>query len=157
MMMTSAYQRLRDLGLELPAVLPPGGHYVPARLAGDMLYLAGQGPPRADGGWHAGKVGLDVTVDEARAHAHIVALQVLATVHAAVGDLDRVEAIKVFGMVNAVPDFTQHPEVINAFSDLLVAVLGERGHHARSAIGVGSLPNGMTVEIETIFRVVTTD
>ncbi|KQS61199.1 hypothetical protein ASG39_16645 [Rhizobium sp. Leaf371] len=149
----SCYRRLEELGLVLPAPLAPGGNYVPAKRAGDMLYLAGQGAARAGGGWHTGKVGRDVSLEEARSHARLVALQVLSTVQHAVGDLDAVEVIKVFGMVNAVPDFTEHPFVINGFSDLLIEVMGEDGRHARSAIGMGSLPNGMTVEIETILRI----
>jgi enamine deaminase RidA (YjgF/YER057c/UK114 family) len=151
----SAYRRLERLGLILPPPLAPGGNYVPAKRAGNLLYLAGQGAARASGGWHVGKVGSDVTVDAARGHARLVALQVLSTVHHAIGDLDSVELVKVFGMVNAVPDFTEHPAVINGFSDLIIEVLGESGRHARSAIGMGSLPNGMTVEIETIFHILT--
>ena len=129
----SAYRRLEKLGLILPPPLAPGGNYVPAEKAGDLVFLAGQGA--------------------ARGHARLVALQVLSTVHHAIGDLDRVELVKVFGMVNAVPDFAEHPAVINGFSDLIIEVLGESGRHARSAIGMGSLPNGMTVEIETIFHI----
>lgn len=149
----SVYRRLEELGLVLPPPLAPGGNYVPAKKAGDMLYLAGQGAARLDGGWHTGKVGSDVSIEDARGHARIVALQVLSTVQHAVGDLDAVEVIKVYGMVDAMPDFTEHPFVINGFSDLLIEVMGDNGRHARSAIGMGSLSNGMTVEIETIFRI----
>jgi enamine deaminase RidA (YjgF/YER057c/UK114 family) len=95
-----------------------------------------------------------VTVEQAYEHAKIVGLGLLAAAKAAAGSLDKVEVIKLLAMVNAVPEFTDQPKVINGCSDLLVAVLGERGRHARSAIGMGSLPNNMTVEIEAVMRVV---
>jgi enamine deaminase RidA (YjgF/YER057c/UK114 family) len=148
-----AYQRLRELGLTLPKTPRPAGTYVPAKMCGDLLYLAGQGPSRPDGTWHTGKVGKDVTWEEAYEHARIVGLQLLGVVDEVVGDLNRVEVIKVLGMVNAVPEFADHPKVINGCSDVFVEVLGEAGRHARSAVGMGSLPNGITVEVEAILRV----
>jgi enamine deaminase RidA (YjgF/YER057c/UK114 family) len=150
----SAEDKLRELGLALPALPPPGGNYVPFRRDGHVIYLSGQGPRKPDGTVHVGKVGRDVTVEDAYEHAKLVGLGLLAAAKLAAGDLDRVEVLKLLGMVNAVPDFTQQPKVINGCSDLLVAVLGERGRHARSAVGMGSLPNGMTVEIEAVMRVV---
>ncbi|GLK78474.1 RidA family protein [Methylopila turkensis] len=149
----SAEDRLNELGLELPATYTPVATYVPAKRVGDLLFLSGQGPRLADGSHHVGKVGAEVTVAEAYEHAKLVGLGLLAAIKAAAGDLDKVEIVKLLGMVNATPDFTQQPEVINGCSDLLVAVLGERGRHARSAVGMGSLPNGMTVEIEAIVRI----
>lgn len=148
-----AYARLKELGLTLPKTPRPAGTYIPAKMAGDLLYLAGQGPRRPDGSWCIGKVGGNVSIEQAYEHARIVGLQLLGIVHETVGDLNRVEVIKVLGMVNAVPDFADHPKVINGCSDLLIAVLGDVGRHARSAVGMGSLPNGMTVEVEVILRV----
>ena len=127
---------------------------VPDRLDGATIYISGQGPRKADGSFHAGKVGADVSVEEAKEHARLTGLSLLAVAKVAAGELSRVEVLKVFGMVNATPEFADQPKVINGCSDLLVEVLGERGRHARSAIGMGSLPNGMTVEIEAVMRIV---
>ena len=148
-----AYERLKERGLVLPKTPAPRGNYIPAKVCGDLLYLAGQGPSRPDGSWYVGTVGKDVTIEEAYGHARIVGLQLLGIIHDTIGDLNRVEAIKMLGMVNAVPEFGDHPKVINGCSDLLVEILGENGRHARSAVGMGSLPNGMTVEVEIILRI----
>jgi enamine deaminase RidA (YjgF/YER057c/UK114 family) len=145
--------KLAQLGLILPEVPKPAGSYLPYKLSGDTLYLAGQGPMRADGSFATGKVGRDVTVDEAYEHAKLVGLGLLAAAKAAAGELSRIEVIKVLGMVNAVPEFTEQPKVINGCSDLFIAVLGERGRHARSAVGMGSLPLSITVEIEAVMRI----
>jgi len=150
----SAEDKLRELGLALPTVPTPVANYVPFRRAGDMVYLSGQGPRKADGSYHTGKVGRDVTWEEAYEHAKITALGLLAAAKTAAGGLDEVEIVKVLGMVNGVPEFADQPKVINGCSDLFVAVLGERGRHARSAVGMGSLPNNMTVEIEAVIRVI---
>jgi enamine deaminase RidA (YjgF/YER057c/UK114 family) len=132
----------------------PIATYVSFKRDGNTIYCSGQGPRKPDGGYHTGKVGKDVTVEQAYEHAKIVGLGLLAAAKAAAGSLDKVEVIKLLAMVNAVPEFTDQPKVINGCSDLLVAVLGERGRHARSAVGMGSLPNNMTVEIEAVMRVV---
>jgi enamine deaminase RidA (YjgF/YER057c/UK114 family) len=150
----SAEQKLAELGLTLPALPKPIGNYVPFKRAGDIIYLSGQGPRRPDGGPITGKVGRDVTVEDAYEHAKLIGLGLLAAAKLAAGDLDKVEVLKVLGMVNAVPEFKDQPKVINGCSDLFVAVLGERGRHARSAVGMGSLPNQITVEIEAVMRVV---
>jgi enamine deaminase RidA (YjgF/YER057c/UK114 family) len=150
----TAEERLKELGLALPKVPTPIGNYVPFRRDGPVIYLSGQGPRKTDGTMHVGKVGLDVTVEQADEHAKLVGLGLLAAAKLAAGDLDRVEVLKVLGMVNALPDFGEQPRVINGCSDLFVAVLGERGKHARSAVGMGSLPNRITVEIEAVMRVV---
>jgi enamine deaminase RidA (YjgF/YER057c/UK114 family) len=150
----TAEDRLKALGLTLPKPPTPMANYVPFRRDGHVIYLSGQGPRRPDGTMHVGKVGLDVTVAEAYEHARLVGLGLLAVAKLAAGDLDKVEVLKVLGMVNAVPDFGEQPKVINGCSDLFVAVLGERGKHARSAVGMGSLPNRITVEIEAVMRVV---
>jgi enamine deaminase RidA (YjgF/YER057c/UK114 family) len=150
----TAEDRLKELGLTLPKPPMPIANYVPFRRDGHVIYLSGQGPRRPDGTMHVGKVGLDVTVAEAYEHARLVGLGLLAVAKLAAGDLDRIEVLKVLGMVNAVPDFGEQPQVINGCSDLFVAALGERGKHARSAVGMGSLPNRITVEIEAVMRVV---
>jgi enamine deaminase RidA (YjgF/YER057c/UK114 family) len=150
----SAEEKLAQLGLTLPPVTTPVANYVPFRRDGHVIYLSGQGPRRPDGTFITGKVGRDVKVEEAYEHAKLVGLSLLAVAKQAAGNLDKVEVLKLLGMVNAVPEFGDQPKVINGCSDLLVAVLGERGRHARSAVGTGSLPNGMTVEIEAIMRVV---
>ena len=148
-----AEANLKKLGLTLPAIPEPMGNYVRHKIAGDMLYLAGQGPRKPGGGWHTGKVGGDVTVAQAYEHAKLVGLSLLSVAKAAAGSLDKVEVIKVLGMVNGVPEFGSHPQVINGCSDLFVNVLGDAGRHARSAVGMGSLPENITVEIECIMRI----
>ena len=147
-------EKLKSLGLVLPTVPKPVANYVPFKLDGKTIYLSGQGPRKPDGSYHVGKVGGTVTWEEAYKHARITGLGLLAAAKAAAGELSRVEVVKLFGMVNGVPDFADQPKVINGCSDLFVEILGDRGRHARSAIGMGSLPNGMTVEIECIMRLV---
>jgi enamine deaminase RidA (YjgF/YER057c/UK114 family) len=145
--------KLESMGLVLPEMRKPLANYVPYKISGDTLYLAGQGPRRVDGSHITGKVGRDVTAEEAYEHARLTGLGLLAAAKAAAGELSRIEVLKVLGMVNAVPEFMHHPEVINGCSDLFVAVLGERGRHARSAVGMGSLPMSITVEIEAVMRI----
>ena len=150
----SAEMRLKELGIVLPESAVPTGNYLPFRLHENTLYLAGQGPRAVDGSLRTGIVGADVTLDEARHDARLVGLGLLATARVALGSLDRIDyAVKLLGMVNAVPGFGQQPEIINGCSDLFVEVFGEAGRHARSAVGMGSLPRGITVEIEAIFAV----
>ena len=142
-------QRLQELGIELPPVPEPAGNYVHAVRTGNLLYLAGKGP-----GAVSGKVGGDIPTDEAYRHARETGLVLIAVMRQELGDLDRVNRIvKVLGMVNAVPEFGQQPAVINGCSDLFVEVFGEKGRHARSAVGMGSLPGGIPVEIEVIVEV----
>ena len=145
--------KLKELGLELPKLKTPVATYVPFKRDGDIAYLSGQGPANLDGSYPNGKVGADIDLETAYQHARVTGLGLLAAAKAAAGSLDKVEILKVFGMVNAVPDFTDQPKVINGCSDLFVEVLGERGRHARSAVGMGSLPNGMTVEIEAVIKI----
>lgn len=152
--MTTAEERLKTLGLSLPEVLSPVANYVPSRTAGNLLYVSGQGPRLEDGSYRVGRLGFDTTVEEGYEAAKLTGLHVLAVAKHALGDLSRIEAvIKLFGMVNAEPNFADQPKVINGCSDLLVDVLGEAGRHARSAVGMGSLPNRMVVEIEAIFLI----
>lgn len=147
-------QRLEQLGLKLPPVATPIANFVMWRQAGSLLYLSGQGPRKPDGSVVVGRLGLNHSVEEGYKDARQVGLQILATIRQAVGSLDRVEAvIKLLGMVNAEPSFGDHPKVINGCSDLLVEVLGDAGKHARSAVGMGSLPGGMSVEIEAIIQI----
>jgi enamine deaminase RidA (YjgF/YER057c/UK114 family) len=145
--------KLEAMGLTLPEIPMPMANYVSFKRDGRTLYLSGQGPRRSDGSMATGKVGRDVSTEEAYEHAKLVGLGLLAAAKAAAGELSKVEVLKVLGMVNAVPEFTDQPKVINGCSDLFVAVLGERGRHARSAVGMGSLPLQITVEIEAIMLV----
>lgn len=139
--------RLKDRGIVLPAPPPPAGNYVGAVVAGNLAFVAGHGPRRADGGYVMGKVPSEVRVEAAR----LVGLNLLSSLQAALGTLDRVERfVKVLGMVNAAPDFDAHPTVIDGFSNLMVEVFGEPGRCARSAVGMGSLPFGIPVEIEAV-------
>jgi len=147
-------ERLRQLGIALPRVPEPAGNYVSAVRTGNLLFLAGKGARRPDGSIAVGKVGRDVTTEDAYQHARAIGLTLIAVMKDALGDLDRVKrVVKVLGMVNAVPEFPDHPKVINGCSDVLVEVFGDRGRHARSAVGMGSLPNQTTVEIEAIVEV----
>ena len=147
-------EKLALLGLLLPLAPVPVANYVPYRWAGSLLYLSGQGPKRADGTYRQGRLGRDTTIEQAYQDARLTGFNLLAVAKAALGELSRIEAvIKLLGMVNAEPEFSDHPKVINGCSDLFVEVLGEDGRHARSAVGMGSLPNGMTVEIEAILLV----
>ncbi|MFL5604482.1 MAG: RidA family protein [Gemmatimonadaceae bacterium] len=144
--------RLRALGLTLPTPSPPVANYVNAVRTGNLLYLAGHS--ECGDKFMTGKVGRDVTVDSAYASARHTALCLLSTLKAELGDLRKVRrVVRVFGMVNATPDFADHPRVINGCSDLLVQVFGERGRHARSAVGMASLPANIPVEIEMVVEV----
>jgi enamine deaminase RidA (YjgF/YER057c/UK114 family) len=150
----SPEEKLKSLGLVLPKAPTPVGNYVPFKIDGRTIYLSGQGPRRPDGTLVTGRVGEDVSLEQAYECARLVGLGLLAAAKLAAGDLGKVETLKMFGMVNAVPGFTDQPKVINGCSDLFVEVLGERGRHARSAVGMGSLPMNMPVEIEVIMRIV---
>ena len=151
----SAEKKLKELSLDLGAVSAPVANYVNAVRTGNLLYLAGKGPrPGQDGRRPKGKVGRDYTVEEAYQHARTVGLDLLAVMRQELGSLDKVKrVVKVLGMVNASPEFEDHPQVINGCSDLFVQVLGDKGKHARSAVGMGSLPMGIPVEIEVIVEV----
>jgi enamine deaminase RidA (YjgF/YER057c/UK114 family) len=152
--MSRAVERLRELGFELPPVPPAVGNYVPAIRVGDLVFVSGHGPFENGQLLRRGKVGAAVTVEEGRAAAEIVMLNALASLQAEVGDLDRVtRVVKLLGMVASDPSFTEQPRVIDAASDLLVAVFGERGRHARSAVGMVVLPFDIPVEIEMIVQV----
>jgi enamine deaminase RidA (YjgF/YER057c/UK114 family) len=146
----SAEKKLKELGIQLGPVTPPVANYVNAVRTGNLLFLAGKGPA----GGITGIVGKDVTVEQAYGHARTVGLNLMAVMRDELGSLDRVKRIvRVLGMVNAVPGFGEQPKVINGCSDLFVEVFGDRGRHARSAVGMGSLPNNIPVEIEVIVEV----
>lgn len=138
-------EKIKQLGLSIPEVSHPIANYVKWKQVGNLLYLAGSGPKIY------GKVGADLSVEQGYEAARATGLEIIAVLKAATGDLSRIKQfVKVLGMVNATPEFTAQPAVINGFSDLMVEVFGEKGKHARSAVGVGSLPNNMAVEIEVI-------
>jgi enamine deaminase RidA (YjgF/YER057c/UK114 family) len=150
----SATERLNALGLILPPPPAPIGNYVPYRLGGGLLFLSGFGPRKHDGGIVTGKVGATVSIEEGYEAAKLCGLNLLTNIQTALGSLDRVDTIlKVLGMVNAVPDFGQHPRVIDGCTDLFVAVFGENGRPARSAVGMGSLPRDISVEVEAVVLV----
>ena len=149
-----AEARLQELKLTLPPAPKPVATYLTAVRDGHLLYLSGHGPLREDGTLHVGKLGAGLGVEEGREAARQTGLALLATVRANLGSLDRVvRVVKALGLVNSAPDFTDHPKVINGFSDLMVEVFGDAGKAARSAFGVAALPAGMAVEIEAIFEV----
>jgi enamine deaminase RidA (YjgF/YER057c/UK114 family) len=150
----SAEARLKERGIVLPDVPSPAGNYVPWVLYNGVLYLSGQGPLLDSGGFASGTVGSDFTVDEAYKHARRTGLLLLAVTRQALGSLDRVERVlNVLGMVNAVPGFTDQPQVINGCSDLFVEVFGDAGRHARAAVGMRSLPLNIPVEITAMLAV----
>jgi enamine deaminase RidA (YjgF/YER057c/UK114 family) len=150
----SAEARLKELGIVLPSLGTPVANYLPYRLAGNILYLAGQGPRDESGKQLTGKLGKDISVEEGYRRARLVGLGLLAAMRDALGSLDRVDYIvKLLGMVNAVPEFNDSPKVINGCSDLFVEVFGDAGRHARSAVGNVMLPNQISVEIEGIVAV----
>lgn len=145
--------KLAELGSVLPLVSPPIGSYADTVTVGDLIYVSGKGPKRADGTFSKGRLGAEVSITQGYQDALQAGLSVLATLESVLGDLDRVrQIVKLTGFVNAVPEFQQHPAIINGCSDLFVDVFGDRGKHARSAVGVSSLPFGMTVEIEVIVQ-----
>ena len=148
-------ERLKELGLELPPAPKPVGNYVPGVLVGSLLFMSGVGPRRADGGAITGKLGAGLSIEQGYDAARAVGLNMLANVRAVLGDLDRIErVVKVLGMVNCAPDFNDMPKVINGFSDLFVALLGEeRGRGARSAVGMVALPGQIAVEVEMVLQV----
>ncbi len=146
--------RIQELGIELPEVGAPVANYVNTVRTGNLVFTSGKGPQKPDGTYVTGKVGADLTTEQGYEAARLTAIQQLASLKAELGDLNKVKrVVKVLGMVNAAPDFTEQSQVINGFSDLMVEVFGEKGKHARSAVGMGSLPSGIACEIEMIVEV----
>ena len=150
-----AEARIKELGITLPNPPKPMGNYIPAVRVGNLLFLSGHGPIRVgDQPLTRGKVGRDMSTEDAYKVAREVGINLLGSARTALGSLDRVKrVVKVLGMVNAVESFGDQPKVINGFSDLMVEVFGENGRHARSAVGMGSLPAGIPVEIEMILEI----
>lgn len=147
--------RLKQIGVTLPAAVAPAANYVPTVRTGDLLYVAGQVPMKDGKAEFVGKLGRDMSVAQGQQAARLCAINILAQVAGALdGDLDRVvRCVRLGGFVNAVPDFTEQPQVVNGASDLIVEVFGDAGKHARAAVGVGSLPRGVAVEVDAIFEV----
>ncbi len=145
--------RLEGFWIVLPAAAAPAANYVPFVLAGSLLFVSGQLPMGPQGLAHEGKLGADASLEDGQAAARLCAVNILAQAKKALGDLDRiVRCVRLGGWVNCTPDFTEHPKVVNGASDLMVEALGEKGRHARFAVGAPSLPFGATVEIEAIFE-----
>ena len=153
--MSNIDARLEELGIELPDTPPPIANYVPSVRTGNLLYLSGLGPAaRADGSTPIGKVGADLTQEEGYEAARLTGINIISRMKGELGDLDRVKrVVKLLGMVNSDPKFNQQPAVVNGCSDLLVEVFGDKGRHARSAVGMASLPNDIPVEIEVIIEI----
>jgi enamine deaminase RidA (YjgF/YER057c/UK114 family) len=149
-----AEARLKKLNLDLPKAPAPVANYVGAVRTGDLLFLAGAGPQKEDGTYLSGRLGEDFSIEQGYEAARLTALFQLATLKSELGDLNRVKrVVKVLGMVNSAPSFTDQPKVINGFSDLIVEVFGDRGKHARSAVGMAVLPFNIPVEVEMIVEV----
>ena len=147
-------EKIKELGIELAEPGAPVANYVNSVKTGNLVFLAGKGPKNADDSYVTGKVGVDLTIEEGYVAARKTAIQQLAVLKAEIGDLNKVvRIVKVLGMVNAEAGFTDQPEVINGFSDLMVEVFGPRGKHARAAVGMASLPRNIACEIEMIVEV----
>ncbi len=147
-------EKINDLGINLKEPAPPVANYVNSVRTGSLVFMAGKGPSLPEGGYITGKVGADLTIEEGYDAARLAAIVQLSALKAEIGDLNKVvRIVKVLGMVNCVPEFGDQPEVINGFSDLMVEVFGDRGKHARAAVGMGSLPRNIAVEIEMIVEV----
>ena len=150
----SVAEKLKELGVTVPQPLPAMGSYIPAVLAGDLLFVAGHPPVENGKIKYKGKVGKDVTLEDARHEAQLCIINCLAAARGVLGDLDRIErVVKLTGYVNCLADFEKQPDVINGASDLLEKIWGDKGRHARAAIGANSLPANIAVEVEAIFKV----
>ena len=149
-----ANKKLAELGIELPDASAPVANYVNSVKTGNLIFLSGKGPNKPDGTSVTGKVGEDLTIEEGYEAARLTGISQLAVLKSELGDLNKVKRIvKVLGMVNSTPDFKDHPAVVNGYSDLMVAVFGDKGKHARAAVGMGSLPGGIAIEVEMIVEV----
>ena len=148
-------QRLAELGIELPQASAPAANYVPFVVSGNLVFVAGQVPMWNGEIRHRGRLGDDFTIDDGYQAARLCALNVIAQVKAACGgDLDRVvRCVKLGGFINSAPAFTDQPKVMNGASDLIVEVFGDKGHHARFAVGAPTLPLGVSVEVDAIFEI----
>jgi enamine deaminase RidA (YjgF/YER057c/UK114 family) len=150
----SPEQKLKEMGITLKTPVPFTGSIVKAVRTGNLVFLSGHGPVKPDGEMMQGKLGTELTVTEGREAAKLVGIELLTSLKAEIGDLSKVKRlVKVLGMVNASPEFNQQPQVMNGFSDFMVEIFGEKGRHARSAVGMGSLPGNIAIEIEMIVEV----
>jgi len=146
--------RIESLGIQLRTPGKPIANYVTAITSGNLVFLAGNGPRQQDGTFTTGKIGDALTIEQGYEAARLTGIEQLSVLKAHIGDLNKVvRIVKVFGMVNAGADFTEHPAVINGFSDLMVEVFGDRGKHARAAVGMASLPLNTSVEIDMIVEI----
>ena len=146
--------RLKEIGIELPSPVKPVANYVTTVQTGNLVFTSGHGPVNVSGDLQTGQLGADMTVEEGYQSARLVGLGLISTLKDALGDLDRIKrVVKVVGFVNSTPTFLDHPKVINGVSDLLVEVFGDKGRHARSAVGMVQLPGGIPVEVEVIVEV----
>ena len=153
-MTVTVESRLQELGVTLPTPAVPAANYVPYKVYANQLFISGQLPMSPTGLAYTGKLGLDVSVETGQEAARLCAINILAQAKAALGDLDRIaECLKLGGFVNATPDFTDHPMVINGASNLIVEALGDKGRHTRFAVGAGSLPSDTPVEVDALFAV----
>lgn len=142
-------KKLENLMIELPQLEEPIGCYIHGVVTGNLLFLSGKGPVNSKG-----KVGLEVSKEQAKSDAYQVGLYLLAAAKRELGSLDKIsKVVKLLGMINSTPDFDEHPYVVNGCSELFIWIFGESGHHARSSVGVSSLPQNMTIEIEAIFEI----
>jgi enamine deaminase RidA (YjgF/YER057c/UK114 family) len=152
--MSKCLARLKTLGIDLPDPPTPSANYIPAKIVGNLVYVSGQIPLQDGREAFVGKVGADISVQQAQEAARICAINILAQLNKAVGGLDRVRSVvRLGGFVNAIETFSDHPTVINGASDLMVAVFGDSGRHARAAVGTSSLPRNSAVEVEGIFEI----
>jgi len=152
--MSEVEQKLQEMGLELPEAPKPVAAYIPAKHLGELVYVSGQVPMKQGNIAYTGKVGQDLSTDKSYEAAKLCTLNALAVVKSVIGSLDKlVEVVHVRGYVNSAPDFGEQPEVVNGASEFLGELLGDRGTHARAAVGVAALPRGVPVEIEMVVRV----
>ena len=146
--------KLKEMGVELPQAATPMANYVPAVRTANLVFLSGHGPIKEDSSLITGKLGSDLTTEQGYAAARRVAIGLLGSLKAEIGDLDKVKRIvKLLGLVNCTPDFAEQPNVINGASDFFVEIFGEKGKHARSAVGSNALPFNIAVEVEMIVEV----
>lgn len=150
----SIEDKLKEIGVTLPVAAAPAANYVPFVISGSHLYISGQVPMGPEGLQYIGKLGENTSIEDGQAAAKLCAVNLLAQAKAALGDLDKVKRlVKLVGFVNSTPNFVDQPKVINGASDFMVEAMGEKGPHARSAVGVAALPFGVAVEIEAIFEI----
>ena len=146
--------RLEEIGIELPPPVKPVANYVTTVQTGNLVFTSGHGPVNMSGELEKGQLGTDMTIEEGYQSARLVGLGLISTLKDTLGDLDRIKrVIKVVGFVNSTPDFLDHPKIVNGVSDLFVEVFGDKGKHARSAVGMVQLPGGIPVEVEVIVEI----